>query len=359
MPALSQKFTLTFTGKKTEDFTKEQIVNLINFEEKLTTNEDWQMYVALTQWEPLAMMHIVLDVEEKLKIVSLVFQADNMAPTDLENAVARMKADIAALKLVDGTHYTDFVKEYDDVHETWKGISIEKGSDMEESLEANRSLLVESVLAHTAARFDPLFNSEIFIASKSLEHRTWPVADDDALRTHGNSSISILIKQFSDLDCMNDFDEAEAMHQWERLKFETRTLPFFKHTTYRQFWEHLLANYDKPVVVYSEVLKIAVLVLLIITDSSCCERSYSLMNRIHTGVRNRLGIRTLRDLMCICSLGPELKDYDPKPVLKSWLESKNWSLSKIRRQIMGHDDSDDSDEDDDEDEDEEKPNSGR
>lgn len=306
--------------------------------------------MALTQWEPLAMMHFVLDVEEQLKVLSLVFQTDNIAPTDVENAVGRMTAKVGSLVGSNGTHFAEFEREYDAVEKTWKGISIEKDDVMEASFTANRVLLVNSVLAHTAARFDGLFKNEIFEASKALEHRRWPVHDDAALRGHGNEEIVVLVKQFSQLECMTGFDMNEAMHQWERLKFETRSMEFFKSTTYVQFWEHLAAHFDKSITGYSEILKVAILVLLIITDSSCCERSYSLMNRIHTFLRNRLGVDTVRDLMCVSSPGPGVMEFDPKPVLKDWLEAgkRNRSLSIVRRQLIGRGaDSDDDDDDDD------------
>ena len=48
-----------------------------------------------------------------------------------------------------------------------------------------------------------------------------------ALIEHGNDSIAILIKQFSQLGCVGGFDEAEAMNQWERLEFEAPSMPFF------------------------------------------------------------------------------------------------------------------------------------
>lgn len=348
---LQQKFTLTYSNKQTSEHTKEEMVTLLNFHEGLTKNEDWQLYVALTQWEPLAMMHFGLDVEEQLKVLSLVFQTDNIAPTDVENAVGRMTTKVGSLLGTNGTHFAEFLSEYDAVQETWKGISIEKDDGMEVSFNANRVLLVNSVLAHTAARFDSLFKNEIFIASKALEHRRWPVYDDAALRGHGNNEIVVLVKQFSQLECMTGFDMKEAMHQWERLKFETRSMEFFKSTTYMQFWEHLAAHFDRDITGYSEILKVAILVLLIITDSSCCERSYSLMNRIHTFLRNRLGVGTVRDLMCVSSLGPDVKEYDPKPVLKDWLDAgkRNRSLSIVRRQLIGRgadgDDDDDGDED--------------
>ena len=67
------------------------------------------------------------------------------------------------------------------------------------------------------------------------------------------------------------------------------------------------------------------------------------MNRIHTKLRNRLGIAALREIMCICSLGPSIADYDPKPAMHDWLESKVRSLSKVRREVMGIGGGDDSD----------------
>ena len=44
------------------------------------------------------------------------------------------------------------------------------------------------------------------------------------------------------------------------------------------------------------------------------------MNRLHTYLRNALSVESLNDLMCICSNGPELKDFEPMPMLKARLE---------------------------------------
>ena len=116
---LQQKFTQTYSNKQTSEHTKEEMVTLLNFDEGLTKNEDWQLYVALTQWEPLAMMHFVLDVEEQLKVLSLVFQTDNIAPTDVEIAVGRMTAKVGSLVGSYGTHFAEFEREYDAVEKTW------------------------------------------------------------------------------------------------------------------------------------------------------------------------------------------------------------------------------------------------
>ena len=137
-------------------------------------------------------------------------------------------------------------------------------------------------------------------------------------------------------DCMNNFNLDEALRQWRSLKRETRRLPFFKSCDYVQFWEHIATHYDTGGLTgYSEILILALVVLLIILDTSCCERSFALMNRIHTYLRNRLGVATLNNLMCICSLGPSIMNFDPKLILAKWLEAPFMQKNGRGRSLQG------------------------
>ena len=130
-----------------------------------------------------------------------------------------------------------------------------------------------------------------------------------------------MIEQFSELKLMEGFDKSEALRQWELLKFELPKHAFFKAMGFVDFWVHVATHWDTGNLLgYSEFIKVALAVLLIVSGTSCCERGYSLMNRLHTYLRNGLGVGSLDDLMCICSNGPELKDFDPMPILKAWLE---------------------------------------
>ena len=67
----------------------------------------------------------------------------------------------------------------------------------------------------------------------------------------------------------------------------------------------------------------------------CCERSFALMNRIHTYLRNRLGVATLNNLMCICSLGPSIMNFDPKLILAKWLEAPFMQKNGRGRSLQG------------------------
>jgi hypothetical protein len=231
-----------------------------------------------------------------------------------------------------------FRAEYDADGGTWKGISLEEHDDSKESYEQTRRLLTTAVLEQSKVNFNPLLESPIFKASYVLEHRSWPpVEERDALLDFGNAEILILINQFRDLKIMDGFDEKEAMIQWERLKFELQQHGFFKTTTFVGFWGHVATHFDTGNLIgYSEFIKIAKVVVLIVSDTSCCERVYSLMNRLHTYLRNGLGVEKLNDLICICSNGPDLKDFDPKPALKVWRESekRGRNTSIINRKLQ-------------------------
>ena len=107
--------------------------------------------------------------------------------------------------------------EYDIATNTWKAISLEVQDGAEASFDETRRVLTTAVLEQSKANFDPLINSPIFTASMALEHRTWPISDDDALRLHGIGEVAILIEQFSELKLMEGFDKSEALRQWELL----------------------------------------------------------------------------------------------------------------------------------------------
>ena len=57
-------------------------MTMLNFTEALAAKEEWQLCVSLTQHELVMTMHFLYDVQQELAILSKVFQADNLAPTE-------------------------------------------------------------------------------------------------------------------------------------------------------------------------------------------------------------------------------------------------------------------------------------
>ena len=108
---------------------------------------------------------------------------------------------------------------------------------------------------------------------------------------------------------MKDFDIAEAQHEFLLLKRELREEPCFLFS-YKKFWEHVSAHYDNALG-YTNVLKLARLTLLILADSSICERGHAWYNRMHTKERANLKLKAVRSAFAVKNFGPaSIRDFN-------------------------------------------------
>ena len=87
--------------------------------------------------------------------------------------------------------------------------------------------------------------------------------------------------------------EEMVLEQWVALKEEIRKAPGLSSRKFHELWPHMLIHFSDE---YPDVLRLVVIVLLIPTDTSECERIFSLMNDLKTAERSRLGEK-LSDLM--------------------------------------------------------------
>lgn len=170
------------------------------------------------------------------------------------------------------------------------------------------------------ARFGGFVNHPVFTSiANSLEHRNWPIHDNAHLDEHGIEEIRFLAEHFSYLEPMSSFDLEEALFEWKRLKFETRQSPFFS-MGFTQFYEHLSQHFDSALG-YPNVLILARICLVLVVETSCCERVYSGVNRIQTKARASLKLETVSDVLLTQELGPAVKSFDPLPIYTAWLEA--------------------------------------
>ena len=151
----------------------------------------------------------------------------------------------------------------------------------------------------------------------SFEHRRWPEGPGE-LASWGVGGIRSFADHFSGLTSMGDFNIEECLHQWKRLKEEVRDVPFFS-LSYKRFWEHLSRHYDN-IHGYSLVIKLARVSLMIMPDTSCCERVVAKYNRMHDSKRPNLHIKTVRSALAVTNYGPKsIDDFDPARVVDMWM----------------------------------------
>jgi len=58
---------------------------------------------------------------------------------------------------------------------------------------------------------------------------------------------------------------------------------------------------------------------MIVSDTSICERVYSSVNRTQTKARASLKLDTICDAVTIKSLGPDVRDFNPRLILEAWM----------------------------------------
>ena len=89
--------------------------------------------------------------------------------------------------------------------------------------------------------------------------------------------------------------EAEAAkEQFVKLKKKIQGSAALNTLPYKELWPRILLHFRSP---YLLALRVVVVALLLVCDTSECERIFSLMNNVESAKRDRLGHDVLRNLM--------------------------------------------------------------
>ena len=166
-----------------------------------------------------------------------------------------------------------------------------------------------SICRYLHARYDPLKDSPVIKALRdSLEHKLWPIHDEEKLKTYGLEELEFIAQHFSELTSLTNFNLNEAKRQFQKAKLRMRSLPYYS-MKFKDFWSHISTHFDEALHGYPDLLIIVRIILLIVCDTSCCEVGYSAYNRTHTASRSRLKVCTVRDVLTTHFVGNEIKDF--------------------------------------------------
>ena len=100
---------------------------------------------------------------------------------------------------------------------------------------------------------------------------------------------------------------------------------------FHSLWSHVLIQYHER---FSLVLRLVAISLILPTDTSECERVFSLMNDLKTELRSRLGQENLRNLMVWHTAAKDLP-FEKVPVLEILEEFRNLSGIRGRKAHRG------------------------
>jgi len=87
----------------------------------------------------------------------------------------------------------------------------------------------------------------------------------------------------------------DVQEQWKDIKMEINGNLGLSSRTFHELWPHMLIHFSDE---YPDILRLVVIALLIPTDTSECERIFSLMNDLKTVERSRLGEKLSSLMLC-------------------------------------------------------------
>lgn len=164
----------------------------------------------------------------------------------------------------------------------------------------NHQKLVSSVINNLRVRmFTTISSHESRVSTTSLHQTTYSSLLDE---------LKVLEPDQWPSDKPMGFGEAEMENLCKRFKLGVGAIK----NSYRDFLENP-KKIPKPLTALFNCTK------LIPCSTADCERGFSLMNLIITPTRTRLTVEHVSSLMFVNLHGPNLRDWDPEPYVKTWL----------------------------------------
>ena len=232
-----------------------------------------------------------------------------------------------------------FTRDFDATTRIYKGVVLEDldGDDTLTNIKQDKDCLLSYIIKNLEERFKGYTESPVVTASKIFQAKNWPTLEEietDGMeeQAYGVPELKILHTHFQHLRCMEEFNLNQAMQEWFLMKITVHKMERRHQDSFAAFWQYFLSfsQHRSECVGFPNVNKIIRCLLITVVDTSCCERGFSLMNRIHTGGRNRLSLKTLEHLMRISLNGPSVEHFDPHPVLLDWNKIRNRTKTKTK-----------------------------
>ena len=147
------------------------------------------------------------------------FQKDEVAVSDVKNALERTRLSLIALLARPGANVRKFEQSVNgNVFET---VTLNKNRNDDIELTNLKNRVVNATSQYVANRFDNFEHDPVLGAACILEVGHWP-NDDDELAVFGEEEINVLSEHFNQLLEKNDFDREEALSEWLDLKVELK-----------------------------------------------------------------------------------------------------------------------------------------
>ena len=297
---------------------KEQEVHHRGDDDKETTTKVGAIAESWLNFELLAAVNFCADIFGVLGDITNEFQRellDITAVTDTINGAKRGNRVnyITGERMIWAAHTERFLKKLTDAGDGTKKMKIGKTEITgisEEQLTNFYNFARELALSVNTSldeRFPDFAKLEAFRIFSPLDVRK--LASEEKLATYGDAQIGLLAAHYKGAIIDGDsrvFDEEAVITEWR--SFRTNELWNERESEWRPQWKALLSDPAKCAK-YPNLFFLASCALVFMLGNACCERGFSLQNRLKGTNQNNMNTETLDVRMRIAVHAPKVSEH--------------------------------------------------
>lgn len=330
--ATLDSFDVYFTNDRTTvQYSRAEVVLAFTDEARngLAQHDCWILMTKLQQFRFVSFTQFMLDVHDPLSQMSKSFQKKSGIISDIVDCLAEAIEQFDALLEKPGKHESAFIEAVADDN-VFCGTVLQGREASQEDLETDKKALLNALKVDSKARFLDVLENPVLKWFAIFDHRSWPPSDkvgDTNLADYGNQELVELLKTYAHF--FDDVGHDEVMREWKALKKKIQSTGQ-KTKRFKALWTDAILQYQDN---YVNVLRLVIIMLLIPTDTSECERLFSLMNNIKTAKRAGLLTGKTQSLMMWHYVWHDVKpcDFPVRAVLDQILADVEEADRKLNR----------------------------
>ena len=241
-----------------------------------------------------------------------MFQRDLI---DIETVNVMVDATIMKLNQMKNKNGPELSKFYDDMTATkmYRGVKVTDREQLRMQFQNTSNSYLQKLVENIEDRFDKASMKNLQLLNSVLSPSLVP-KNLKGLDTHGEDQLKELVEVYGGENGI--IDGERATDDYYQLKVVLKSL----NSSLPEACTTIVNKYKD---VFPDFATIATIVLISPVTSVACERGFSVHNKIKTKGRARLNHETVTMLMRIKEEGPALEDYDPKPSVRRFCETRD------------------------------------
>eukprot|EP00732_Lithocolla_globosa_P000824 Lithocolla_globosa_v1_NODE_316_length_4526_cov_4.454403.p2 type:complete len:523 gc:universal NODE_316_length_4526_cov_4.454403:2787-4355(+) len=337
-------FVLRYRDKTSLTVTKAELVAILDSgaHDRLE-GPLWELHEELLSFRFVLFLHFMLDYHAVLKILSKCFQSNTLLISDITDDVS---SSLRSLRKLKRNNFTTgaFVKQFHDNFDSDSGklacllknskapqqsetaVPEEKtislillGQEQRNDVERDMEALLDETANSLTERYLDVLKHPILQTFAVFEHRHWPQQctddTDEFAQTYGHAEIDKLLEFYGEF--FSDTEKLVARQQWVHMKEFVRSKPVLFKLPYSALYLRLAVHFREK---FAVILRLPLISFLLASDTSECERIFSLMNDLKSANRSNLGSEKLKYLMMWKRVfgQQEIRNFDPFEIVRMW-----------------------------------------